>query len=86
MISMGNSRQMIWEKRLAFENEQFEKRQKVESEIREKEMSIKKVELQIERIKFVTLQKKIEFVIEQSRMEFQLRIKELDLKMMQYKS
>jgi hypothetical protein len=86
MISMGSVRQVIWEKRLTFENEQFEKKQKIESEIREKEMGIKKEELEIERIKADALQKKMEFEIEQSHMEFQLRMKELDLKLMQYKS
>lgn len=86
MISMSNTKQMVWEKRLALENEQFEKRQLVEKEIREAETAFKREELEIERIKAETLQKKMEFDMEQSRMEFQLRMKELDLRMLQHKS
>ncbi|CAB4419988.1 unnamed protein product [Rhizophagus irregularis] len=75
IVSMGNIRQTIWEKRIALESEQFEKKQEFEKE-----------ELEIERIKAETLQNKMEFDIEQSRMEFQLRMKELELRMMQYGS
>ncbi|CAI2199899.1 3884_t:CDS:1, partial [Funneliformis geosporum] len=85
MISMSNMKQTVLEKRLAFENEQFEKKVKIEKEIRETEMVFKKEELAIERLKADTLQKKMEFDIEQSRMEFQLRMKELDIKMLQLK-
>ena len=58
---MGNTRQMIWEKRLALESEQFCKRQELEREIREGEAAFKKQELEVERIKAETLQKKMEF-------------------------
>ena len=85
MISMSNTRQMIWEKRLTLENEQFEKKQATEKEIREVEVGFKREELEVERIKAQTLQKKMEFDIEQSRMEYQLRMKELELRMLQYK-
>ena len=37
MISISNTRQIIWKKRLASENEHFEKRQLVEKEIQEEE-------------------------------------------------
>ena len=86
IISMGNTRQMIWEKRLALESEQFCKRQELEREIREAEAVSKKQELEVERIKAETLQKKMEFDMEQSRMEYKLKMKELDLRMMKYKS
>ena len=86
MISMSNTKQMIWEKRLALENEQFEKKQLVEKEIRDAEAVFKREELEVERIKAETLQKKMEFEMEQSRMEFQLRMKELELRMLQHKS
>ena len=85
MISMSNTRQMIWKKRLTLENEQFEKKQATEKEIREAEVGFKREELEVERIKAQTLQKKMEFDIEQSRMEYQLRMKELELRMLQYK-
>ncbi|GBB92745.1 hypothetical protein RclHR1_04290011 [Rhizophagus clarus] len=85
MISISNTRQIIWEKRLASENEHFEKRQLVEKEIREAEATFKREELEVERIKAQTLQKKMEFDMEQSRMEYQLRMKELELRMLQYK-
>ena len=85
IISMGNSRQMIWEKRLALESEQFGKRQEIEKEIQEAETAFKREELEVERIKAKTLQKKMEFDIEQSRMDYQLRMRELDLRMLQYK-
>jgi hypothetical protein len=55
MISMSNTRQMIWEKQLAFENEQFEKRQVVEKKIRKAETAFKRKELEVERIKAETL-------------------------------
>ena len=86
IISMGNTRHMIWEKRLALESEQFCKRQELEREIREAEAAFKKQELEVERIKAETLQKKMEFDMEQSRMEYKLKMKELDLRMMKYKS
>jgi len=76
---------MIWEKRLTLENEQFEKKQATEKEIREAEVGFKREELEVERIKAQILQKKMEFDIEQSRMEYQLRMKELELRMLQYK-
>ncbi len=85
ILSMSNTRQVVWEKRLTFESEQLEKKQKVEKETREAEISVKREELAIERLRNDTLQKKMEFDIEQSRMEFQLRMKELDVKMMQFK-
>ncbi len=85
MVSMSNTRQVIWEKRLALENEQFEKKQAIEKEIREAEATFKREELEVERIKAQTLQKKMEFDMEQSRMEYQLRMKELELRMMQYR-
>lgn len=86
IISMGNTRQMIWDKRLTLESEQFSKRQEFEREIREAETAFKREELEVERIKADTLQKKMEFEMEQSRMEYQLKMKELELRMMQYKS
>ncbi|EXX64372.1 uncharacterized protein OCT59_023373 [Rhizophagus irregularis] len=86
IISMSNARQIIWEKRLASENDQFEKKQVVEKEIREAETVFKKEELEVERIKAKTLRKKMEFKIEQSRMQYEIRMKELDLRMLQYKS
>ena len=85
ILSMSNTKQVVWEKRLTFESEQLEKRQKVEKETREAEISVKREELAIERLRNDTLQKKMEFDIEQSRMKFQLRMKELDIKMMQFK-
>ena len=42
-------------------NDQFEKRQLVEKEIREAEAIFKREELEVERIKAETLQKKMEF-------------------------
>ena len=62
---MGNIRQTIWEKRIALESEQFEKKQEFEKEVREAEVSYRKQELEIERIKAETLQRKMEFDIEQ---------------------
>jgi hypothetical protein len=85
MISMSNTKQMIWDKRLALENEQFEKRQVIEKEFREAEAAFKREELEVERIKAQTLQKKMEFDMEQSRMEYQLKMKELELRMLQYR-
>ncbi|CAB5148355.1 unnamed protein product [Rhizophagus irregularis] len=67
-------------------NEEFEKKQVVEKEIREAETVFKKEELEVERIKAETLRKKMEFEIEQSRMQYEIRMKELDLRMLQYKS
>ena len=58
IVSMGNIRQTIWEKRIALESEQFEKKQEFEKEVREAEVSCRKQELEIERIKAETLQKK----------------------------
>jgi hypothetical protein len=84
MISMSNAKQMIWEKRLTLEKDQFEKKQIVEKEIREAETTFKREELEVERIKAETLQRKMEFDMEQSRMEYQLRMKELDLRMLQF--
>ena len=84
MISMSNAKQMIWEKKLTLEKEQFEKKQMVEKEIREAEITFKREELEVEKIKTETLQRKMEFDMEQSRMEYQLRMKELDLRMLQY--
>ncbi|PKC04715.1 hypothetical protein RhiirA5_421868, partial [Rhizophagus irregularis] len=78
MISMSNARQIIWEKQLASENDQFEKKQVVEKEIREAETVFKKEELEVERIKAETLRKKMEFEIEQSHMQYKIRMKELD--------
>ena len=86
MISISNTRQIILEKRLSFESEQFNKKQAIEREIRESETAFKREELEVERIKAETLRKKMEFDMEQSRMEHQLRIKELELRMLQYKS
>ena len=86
MISMSNARQIIWKKRLASENDQFEKKQVVEKKIREAETVFKKEELEVERIKAETLRKKMEFEIDQSRMQYEIRMKELDLRMLQYKS
>ncbi|GES81043.1 hypothetical protein GLOIN_2v1790008 [Rhizophagus clarus] len=63
--AMISARQIIWEKRLAFENEQ---------------------RMEVERIKAETLRKKMEFDMEQSRMQYDIRMKELDLRMLQYKS
>ena len=84
MISMSNAKQMIWEKRLTLEKDQFEKKQMVEKEIREAETTLKREELEVEKIKAETLRRKMEFDMEQSRMEYQLRMKELDLRMLQY--
>ena len=47
-------------------------------------MIYKKEELAIKWFKAETLQKKMEFDMEQSHMEYQLRMKELDLRMLQY--
>ncbi|CAB4422892.1 unnamed protein product [Rhizophagus irregularis] len=58
IVSMGNICQTIWEKRIALESEQFEKKQEFEKEVREVEVSCRKQELEIERIKAETLQKK----------------------------
>ena len=58
----------------------------MEREIREGEAAFKKQELEVERIKAKTLQKKMEFDMKQSRMEYKLKMKELDLRMMKYKS
>ena len=87
MISISNTRQIILEKRLSFESEQFDKKQAIEREIRESETAFKREELEVERIKAETLRKKMEFDMEQSRMEHQLRMKEMELRMLlQYKS
>ncbi|GBC26282.2 hypothetical protein GLOIN_2v1778127 [Rhizophagus irregularis DAOM 181602=DAOM 197198] len=51
----------------------------------EAETVFKKEELEVERIKAGTLRKKMEFEIEQSRMQYEIRMKELDLRMLQYK-
>ena len=42
MVSIGNTRQIIWEKQLALENEQFEKKQAIEKEIREIKVAFKR--------------------------------------------
>jgi hypothetical protein len=84
IVSMGNARQIIWEKKLALESEQFSKRQEFEKQIKDAEVAFKREELEVERIRAETLQKKMEFEIEQSRMEYQLKIKELELKMLQF--
>ncbi|CAB5195637.1 unnamed protein product [Rhizophagus irregularis] len=65
-------------KTLASENDQFEKKQVVEKEIKEAETVFKKEELEVERIKAETLRKKMEFEIEQSHMQYKIRMKELD--------
>ena len=66
------------------EKEQFEKKQMVEKEIREAEITFKREELEVEKIKTETLQRKMKFDMEQSCMEYQLRMKELNLRMLQY--
>jgi len=44
---MSNTRQVVWEKWLTFESKQLKKKQKVEKETREAEISIKREELAI---------------------------------------
>jgi hypothetical protein len=58
IIFMGNTCQVIWEKRLALENEQFGKRQEFERKVREAESAFKREELKVKQTKAETLQKK----------------------------